>query len=309
MGIIHKQVYAYYPLDAFSDPTAGEELRARRRELDTAMTADPPTTPEVVKQWLEQAKANRAKQERKAWLESASRLLLLAQHDTGTLPKESGAAPRADTSAERFHFAANELRRADLLERSAQAYFNAAVRALEATDKATSLVDGVNETLELGVRSAGRAQSMFDGLGEDEKADSAHALRMDLVRHWKRLQKARLSYWLLLLWGGLTRYGTSSARWLGTLLVALVVMSLMYALLSSPTKPAPAHLVPALLLHNQLGMNSVITAPYLAVVNLFAFGGYTNVTPQNWLGQLAVLSQTIVSFFWLGTGVTFLTRR
>ena len=150
---------------------------------------------------------------------------------------------------------------------------------------------------------------MFDSLGEDEKADLAHALRLDLQRRQHRVEHHRLAHALLVIWGGLTRYGTSPSRWFATLGLALIGMATGYWLLSSTVAPSPGVLVPALQLHNGLGTHSIVTAPFLSVINLFAFGGYTNITPQNWLGQLVLLAQSFVSFFWLGTGATFLTRR
>jgi hypothetical protein len=300
--------YTYHPLNRFSDTTANEELEARRADLDLAKKCIAGGVAALADQWLKEAKENRAKTDRTSTIESACRYLLLAQHGA-TQQTTTTDTQEADTVVEHFHRAANELRRVDLLERSAQAYFNAGYRALQVTVVNKGTGRPSKATFELGVRSAGRAKALFDALGEEEKADTAHALRLDIIRRQKRHNGDVLSFLLLLVWGGLTRYGTSPSRWLGTLLIALIVMVSVYASAIGPVEQGKSAPPPHLALHNGLGSNSAITAPFLAVVNLFAFGGYTNVTPQSWIGQLALLAQTIVSFFWLGTGVTFLTRR
>lgn len=170
---LSRQQYEYFPLEELKDPTAGDELRARRKELDSAATADPPGTDALLDRWLSETKANRSKRDRAAWLESACRYLLMAQRATGTLPPPPLSGDKPDAAAEHFHFAANELRRADLLDRSAQCYFNAALRARDATAVVDTLSPSAKETFELGIRSAGRAESMFDSLGESEKASTA----------------------------------------------------------------------------------------------------------------------------------------
>lgn len=315
MGLFSAQAYRFYDLDRFSDATANGELKARRSDLDSAKTptdaaADVSVALAALEAlWLGEAQANRKKDDRGASIESACRYLLLAQHAAAVPPASPRETAKADKAAEYFHFAANELRRVDLLERAAQAYFNAAAQALRSTGAAKTVDATVGASFELGIRSAGRARSMFDNLGEDEKADVAHTLRLDLQRRQRLLERRRLAHALLVVWGGLTRYGTSPSRWLITLGVALAAMATVYCVLSSAKPPADGMLLPALQLHNNLGANSLLTALFLAVVNLFAFGGYTNMTPQNWLGQIALLAQAVVSFFWLGTGVTFLTRR
>ena len=309
MGFFATQTYPFFPLDRFGDATANSELQARRSELKTAKGVEADALASLESQWLEQALANRAKEDRASIIESACRYLVLAQDASLGDAETPQPAARADKVAEWYHFAANELRRVDLLERSAQAYFNAGVQALLVTQAAQASGGAVSATFEMGIRSAGRARSMFDSLGEDEKADLAHTLRLDLQRRQHRLEHHRLSHALLAIWGGLTRYGTSPSRWFATLGLALIGMATVYWSLCSTVAPSPSGLVPALQLHNGLGTHSMVTAPFLSVVNLFAFGGYTNITPQNWLGQVVLFIQSGVSFFWLGTGATFLTRR
>ncbi len=309
MAFFAMQTYKFYPLDRFGDRTANEELQARRSDLQSAKRGEAGVLALIEASWLEHAKANRAKEDRASILESACRYLVLAQHATMGDAEPAEPPEKADKAAEYYHFAANELRRIDLLERSAQAYFNAGVQALRVTQTAKRSGDTTSATFELGMRSAGRARSMFDSLGEDEKADLAHTLRLDLQSRKRRLEDDCLEYSLLAIWGGLTRYGTSPSRWLGTLVLALIGMTVVYWIFCSSEPPPNGALVPALQLHNGLGANSMVTAPFLSIVNLFAFGAYTNVTPQNWVGQLVLLIQSFVSFFWLGTGVTFLTRR
>ena len=246
MGTQAQLPYAYYELKAFSDPSVNGPLRRKRDLLDEALKEGSSATETIAQAWIEEAKSNRTSQDRAAWIESACNWLLLAQYEARELPDihtETGATQKADKAVERFHFAANELRRADLLERSAQAYFNAAVRSLEVGRTSPHDETDANKTLEMGIRSAGRAQSMFDDLGEWEKADTAHALRMDLLRRWRHNQKSRLNFCILQVWGGLTRYGTSPGRWLGTLAVVLVVMTGIYAVLAAPSCPEPSRLI------------------------------------------------------------------
>lgn len=309
MGLFATQAYQFFSLDRFGDATANTELQARRGDLNSAKGGENGALASLESQWLDQAKANRVKEDRGSIIQSACRYLVLAQHASGGEDKAQKPAEKADKAAEYYHFAANELRRVDLLERSAQAYFNAGVQALRVTQTTRTLGGTVSATFELGIRSAGRARSMFDSLGEDEKADLAHALRLDLQRRQRRLERDHLAYVLLVIWGGLTRYGTSPSRWFSTLGLALFGMTAMYWWLCSSNAPDASALVPALQLHNGLGANSIVTSPFLSVVNLFAFGGYTNITPQNWLGQIVLFFQSVVSFFWLGSGATFLTRR
>ena len=109
---------------------------------------------------------------------------------------------------------------------------------------------------------------------------------------------------LLWLWRKLAVYGTSPTHWGLSVLINLAAMALCYAFLSSPNQCE----APALLVHNGLS-NSRLYPLYLAVINLFAFGGYTNVTPQTCIGEAVVMLQAVLSFVLLGTGVTFLTRR
>jgi len=312
MGFFVTQTYLLFPLDRFGDPTANAELQDRRNELNFAKDQEPGELVSLESQWLKQAKANRAREDRGSIIESACRYLVLAQQASVGQDNAVTSAPneeKADKATEFFHFAANELRRVDLMARSAQAYFNAGVQALRVTQAAQAASGAVGATFELGIRSAGRARSMFDNLGEDENAEFAHTLRLDLQRRQCRLAGNYLTYLLLVIWGGLTRYGTSASRWLGTLGIALICMAVAYSMLCSNSTTDAGTLVPALRLHNGLGSNSIITGPFLSVINLFAFGGYTNITPQNWLGQLVLLAQSFVSFFWLGSGATFLTRK
>lgn len=308
MRLFAAQEYAFFPLNKFGDASANTELQARRAEL-CAAGVDRTAIAAIESKWLDEAKTNRGSSDRRSVIGSACRYLVLAQSSAAEEVSEIPDVPKGDRAAEYFHFAANELRKVDLQERSAQAYFNSAVQALRAARALDPRAATFDATYDLGVRSAGRARSMFDGLGEDEKADLAHSLRLDLQRQQRLLKGDLLPYALLMVWGALTRYGTSPSRWLASLFLALIGTTIMYAILTSPLAAPSESVLPAIRLHNDLGHSSVLTPLFLSVINLFAFGSYTNVTPQNLLGELALLAQSVVSFIWIGTGVTFLTRR
>lgn len=53
----------------------------------------------------------------------------------------------------------------------------------------------------------------------------------------------------------------------------------------------------------------VCAAFFLAFINLFAFGAYTNFTPRSGFGQMVVIAHALTAFVLVGTGVTFLTKR
>jgi len=291
--------FTLFPLASFSDTTANDELARLKNELLNAK----PDNAELKKKWLSKAKSNRSTGGRSEALESACMYLLLAQDLVDPSPKSDPAV-----AAKYFHFAANELRQIDLLARAAQCYFNSALQASDATASVTQLTDADLETLVLGLRSAGRAKSTLSDLGEDEQADQAHALRLDIKRRMVRLEGNRFLHAVLAIWGGLTRYGTSPVRWSSTVSIAFIGFSILYLFLTGDTSD-PNHLLPAIRLLDGLGNNSLLTGPFLAFVNMLSFGAYTNIVPQNWLGELVILAHACTAFLLIGTGATFLTRR
>lgn len=307
-------VYPPYSLKRFTDTTVTTRHAALAKEIGALAADDRDGLAALVADWLQQCIELRDRDDRSSAIDAACRYLLLAQSpqaaDCGAAtPDPAGSGLPCDRAVEWFHFAANEFRRAQLLARAAQCYFNSAARALQLA-AAASIAADVASSMDMGLRSASQARSMLQQVGNDEDANTAHALRMDLKRRAHSLNGRWLGYLSLLVWGGLTRYGTRASRWWITLTAALAAMTVAYASFTTTVSPSDSSsLYEALLLHNGLGARSWLTPAYLAVVNLFTFGSYTNLTPQNWFGEAILMVQALVSFFWITTGATFLTRR
>lgn len=300
MNILGGHNYTYYPLDKFSDQTANEKLETHERELKKVAGASLELLRERL---LETAQAARGSTEREKRLDAALAYLVLAKHEAFGAGKTVNAE-QADVSAVYYHFAANELRQSDLLERSAQCYFNSALRAFDVSKKNSAKGDGVKRTLELGLRSAGRAKAQFSDLGEEEKSDEARALRLDIKRLRSWYENDLLRCFVLAIWGGVTRYGTSPRRWTIFFILSIMVFSCLYGYLLGGDGVVLAKA------HNGLDQSGrVWAAIFLAFINLFAFGAYTNFTPQSGFGQMVVIAHALTAFVLVGTGVTFLTKR
>ncbi len=323
-----------FPLDSFDEETATDALDDLRKELLSAKEKGLDALELERKKWIEMCEDNRKEGVRISHIEGACRYILLAKDEPEGLGSD-GNPSEVPKAVRFFHYAGNAFRRADKQKRSAEAYYNSAQLATMA-HKWGMDARGLEKTLMLGMESASRARSMFDSVGNDENANDAHTLRLDLRREyhfnawrpfkdrlpfdaWRHFNGSLLGFvnflhsfisWVMLLvWGGLTRYGTSPSRWLGTLVIALLCMASIYWILCSNLPPVDGALIPALHFDNGPCTNRTVTAVFLAVTNLFAFGGYTNITPLNALGQIVLMFQSLISFLWLGSAATFLTRR
>jgi hypothetical protein len=202
-----------------------------------------------------------------------------------------------------FHRAANELRGLDILERAAQCYFSSAVAAfneapLRIPDTPTDR-KAVTEAIDFALRSAGRAKAQYAALGVDDLADEAHRLQKEVLRRKFSLHGdwLRMVLWI---WRVTTGYGTSVKSWFVSLLLTLAFFTAAYGAL--------LHFSFAILA-NDAPFTLPTTPLYLSVVNLVAFGGYTQIVPQCWGAEVILILQALASFVLIGTGVTFLTRR
>ncbi|MCB1960026.1 MAG: hypothetical protein KDE68_05820 [Rhodocyclaceae bacterium] len=212
---------------------------------------------------------------------------------------QNGIRPNGLSVAQCYHRAGNELRGLDVLDKSAQCYFAAAAVIMDAAagnNPADPPLD--METLDFALRSAARAKAMYATIGIDERADEAHRLQLELRRK-RYASRGEWTGYILLVWRVLTGYGTSVQRWFGWLLGTLLFFSLAYGALYAGG---------AITLANDADF-SIATAPYLAVINLVAFGAYTQIVPKGALAEGLLMLQALVSFILLGTGFTFLTRR
>jgi hypothetical protein len=215
-----------------------------------------------------------------------------------------GAIRPAELSeAECFHRAANELRAADVLDRSAQCYASAAAVAFKAlppkypTDKAA--LAAVNKGIDLALRSAGRAKAQYSTIGVDDSADDAHRLQQEILRKRYALNGSWLGA-ILWVWRLVTGYGTSVRRWFLWLVATVLLFALAYGLLFAGK---------LIELANGAPFTAVVTPLYLSVINLVAFGAYTQVIPRSPLAELLLILQAVASFVLIGTGVTFLAKR
>jgi hypothetical protein len=211
--------------------------------------------------------------------------------------------PTSLSQAECFHRAANELRGIDVLERAAQCYFSSAVTAFHETPFAyppeVAERERIDKTVDLALRSAGRAKAQYEALGVDDLADEAHRLQQEVLRKKYVLRGNWLRY-VLWVWRVVTGYGTSVKRWFAWLLVSLIIFSIVYGALAHFQLVALANSAPF----------TYLTTPlYLSVVNLVAFGSYTQIVPRCWISELVLVLQALTSFVLIGTGVTFLARR
>jgi hypothetical protein len=205
--------------------------------------------------------------------------------------------------AECFHRAANELRAADILDRSAQCYASAAAVAFNAIPSAypsdKDARAAVDKGIDLALRSAGRAKAQYAAIGVDDSAADAHRLQQEILRKRYSLQGSPLGA-ILWIWRVVTGYGTSVRRWFAWLVVDIVLFAAIYAALYSWQK---------LYLANDAPFTAVITPVYLAIVNLVSFGAYTQIVPKAPITEITLVLQAIGSFILIGTGVTFLARK
>jgi hypothetical protein len=211
--------------------------------------------------------------------------------------------PAGLSEAECYHRAANELRAADVLDRSAQCYASAAAVAFKAipnaypTDEAQRTA--VDKEIDLALRSAGRAKAQYSAIGVDDAADDAHRLQQEILRKRYSLNGSPLGA-VLWIWRVVTGYGTSVRRWFSWLLAGVLFFAVVYGVL---------HASKMLELANGAPFTPVVTPIYLAIVNLVSFGAYTQIVPKSAVTELALVMQAAASFVIIGTGVTFLARK
>lgn len=201
-----------------------------------------------------------------------------------------------------YHRAANDLRGLDALDKSAQCYYSAAAVAFLETPTAYPGDDPerkrVDAGIDLALRSAGRAKAQYEAIGMDDEADEAHRLQQEIIRRRYSLECNPLSF-LLWIWRGATGYGTSARRWLAWITISLLAFSGLYWALFATQAISLANGAPF----------TTFTPIYLSVMNLVAFGAYTQIIPSGWLAECTLVAQAFVSFVLVGTGFTFLTRR
>lgn len=211
--------------------------------------------------------------------------------------------PPTLSQAECYHRAGNDLRGVDALDKSAQCYAAAAAAAFNELPLQYTSEDSqrkrVDKVLSLALRSAGRAKAQFAAIGMDDESSSAHRLQQEVCRRRMHLQRSSLRH-LMSVWRGVTGYGTSAQQWFVWLLASLCVFAALYWILAATE---------GIKLANGASFTPIVTPLYLSVVNLAAFGTYTQIVPNHILAELVLIAQSISSFILLGTGVTFLVRK
>lgn len=221
-------------------------------------------------------------------LEAACTYLMIAQ---------SGKTVDKTEPAKLYHFAANAFRDLGYLQHAAACYYNA---ALVGYNRYASIGEG---SASFARRSAGRAKTMFAELGDDDNSDDAHELQQE-IRRKELLHENLLLYFVYCLWGLVSRFGASPARWIKSTLIAIVSFAFLYALLICCGQAIPAGDI------QRTGWWSIITSSlYFSVCNLFQFGTLGTLTPKSLLAQLVAVGHGIVAFILVGTGATFLTKR
>lgn len=293
-----KKSDGYFPLDRFTDHAFQEEYEKISEGTSTIETL------------VNQAKDLRKSEDKKDHITCACIYLVCAQKTLSAaenLPEENPPEKKdankllndLDDVTRYFHFAGNEFRKIDMLERSAQSYLNSAIRAFRICKTKED-----KPTIEMGLRSAGRAKGLFSELGEEEKFDRAHVLRLNLKYLLSKITKKRFYAGILLMWRTTTMYGTSIKRWSTFLAIVLIAFTIGYLLLINADFIKIQEDLP-----NSCWMSSLTTSFFLSFINLVSFGAYTNITPISVLGEIALIVHSIFSFIIIGTGVTFLTKR
>lgn len=203
------------------------------------------------------------------------------------------------TQADCYHRAANDLRSVDALDKSAQCYFSAAAAAFNEARRAMRGDKAADKPIALALRSAGRAKAQYAAIGMDDAADDSHRLQQEVLRWRYHLDRNPIRF-LLWIWRVVTGYGTSARSWFTWLIFSLALFTFLYWVL---------YATGCLQLANGAKFTPPITAAYLAIINLVAFGAYTQIVPLHWLAELVLGVQAVMSFVLVGTGVTFLARR
>lgn len=282
-----------YKIDAFSDHTVNTAYETVKS--DFSKTKNDSSKPV---QLIEEAKGARGTSDRNKQIRAACIYLRHAQLLTSI---QDSPYPQEPTAAEAYHYAANEFRQLDLLDRAAQCYFNSAVSALLASRAAatSNRTQAQALPLPLALRSAGRAKALYASLGDDERSDRAHQLRQEVSRRGLALER-KYEWILLYVWKVVTGYGASINRWFTALLFSLIAFALLYS----------AGLTFCYIkLANDAPSFPAITPVYLSVLNLLQFGSYTQIVPLHWSAQVILMLHGAVAFVLVGTGVTFLTKK
>lgn len=283
-----------YKIDAFSDHTVNTAYETVKSDFSKTETDS--SKPSKPVQLIEEAKGARGTSDRNKQIRAACIYLRHAQLLTST---QDSSYPQEPTAAEAYHYAANEFRQLDLLDRAAQCYFNSAVSALLASRAAATSDRTQALPLPLALRSAGRAKALYASLGDDERSDRAHQLRQEVSRRGLALER-KYEWILLYVWKVVTGYGASINRWFTALLFSLIAFALLYS----------AGLTFCYIkLANDAPSFPAITPVYLSVLNLLQFGSYTQIVPLHWSAQVILMLHGAVAFVLVGTGVTFLTKK
>jgi hypothetical protein len=284
-----------YIISDFRDHTISTAYKEVVADFAKIPSSVDPSAEKELSGLLDEARTKRGTDKRKDRIRAACIYLryaqLLGEHE-----------PYADqpTAAEAYHYAANEFRQLDLLDRTAQCYFNSALsafctsNAIPVTEREKAL-----KPLSLALRSAGRAKALYISLGDNLRSDRAHQLRQEVSRREFRL-RGNYMWILLYIWKFATGYGTSSHRWFSALLLSLIVFALLYSVGFAACYVKLANDAPSF---------SIITPIYVSLLNLFQFGTYTQLVPLHWSAQLVLMFHGVVAFVLIGTGVTFLTRK
>jgi hypothetical protein len=205
--------------------------------------------------------------------------------------------PAGLSVAKCFHYAANELLQVSVFQRSAECYYLSAVAAYKCLCSSNGAED--QDMIDLALRSAGRAKAQYSALCVDDLAADAHSLQQEIqrIKYCKEGDRGYALLWRI--WREFTVYGTSFKRWLSWLVLCVVSFALVYEILICDH---------AIGLANS-AHHSWMTSLYLSVINLVAFGGYTQIIPLSPISEAVLMVQAFASFLLVGTGFTFLSRR
>lgn len=191
---------------------------------------------------------------------------------------------RTFCAAEVFHFAGHAFRGIGQLNRAADAYWRSGV--IGSNDK---------KIVSLAIRSFARAKTCYSEIGETEKSDQMHYLEWELRKTVAgNIRKAMLNLWKIT-----SGYGTSTYRWVVSLLLLVAFFSTSYEVL---------HCFEKLKIGDGQSWTPIVSPIYFCIVTTTTVG-YGDIFPNSWTSQSVVVLNILSGYALLLIGATILGRK
>lgn len=217
---------------------------------------------------------------------------------------------RKRDASEYYHYSGHHFRKIEEWREAGDAYLKAGEIAYELAIelKRMGVFEDAKERCEWSIRSYGRAKNCYQDVGDTDQARDAYIKEYDVRRLLaliyaiinitipsqlvvQRLIKHVLKFIQLTFWKWTSNYGESITKWSFWVLGIIFIFTELYEKLYNM----------GLLKIDCNQWFPPVTPIYFTIVTM-ATVGYGDIRPMNWVAQLTVVLNIIISFIFLGIG-------